>query len=100
MIKHIVMWKLKKNALGNERSENARLMKLKLEELKGIIDEIKTIEVGINITPSPSSFDIVLVSEFETEKDLEIYQNHPEHKRVGEFVSEINEGRAMADYEF
>ena len=73
-------------------------MKQELDNLKSKIQEIKTIEVGINVNNSPTSFDIVFISEFDTEQALEKYLNHPEHIRVGEFVSEIREERIIVDF--
>ena len=49
MIRHIVIWNLKESACGNSRSENARLLKQKLEALAGRIPGLERIEVGINI---------------------------------------------------
>ena len=73
MIKHIVMWKFKP---GEE--ENMEKFLEGLNELKGVIPEIKNMETGININPK-NEYNAVLISEFETMKDLEKYKNNPEH---------------------
>ncbi|KRU28380.1 stress responsive A/B barrel domain-containing protein [Clostridium sporogenes] len=52
MIKHIVMWKLKEFAEGKSKLENANIIKINLEDLKHRIDEVKLIEVGVNINNS------------------------------------------------
>lgn len=98
MLKHIVMWKLKKSNDGYTKEENATRMKVALEDLVGKISEIKVLEVGININKSDSVYDIVLYSEFEDEKDLIIYQKHPEHLKVVELAKEIVIERAVVDY--
>jgi Stress responsive A/B Barrel Domain len=98
MIKHIVMWKLKEVAECGDRIQNARKMKHDLEALKSKIPEIKHIEVGLNSLPSDGSYDVVLYSEFENEKDLETYQKHPEHLTVAEFIGTVRERRAVVDY--
>ena len=49
MIKHIVMWKLKDEAEGNSKDENAKIIKNSLEDLKGKINEIVDIEVVIDV---------------------------------------------------
>ena len=54
MIKHIVMWNLEDVAEGNSRDENARRIKKGLESLKGVIDGIIHLEVGINVNPKGS----------------------------------------------
>ncbi len=98
MIKHIVMWKLKEIAAGGTKIENAKKMKLQLESLKDKIKQIKFIEVGINFINSDEAYDVVLYSEFETEENLSIYQNHQEHLKVANFVKSIIDKRAVVDY--
>lgn len=99
MIKHIVMWKLKDSHGGLNKTEIAEKLKLQLEALKSKIPQIKEIEAGINFNPSPASYDVVLYSSFESREDLEIYQKHPDHMKVAEFVSEIRTERCVVDYE-
>ena len=98
MLKHIAMWKLKDNAEGNSKEENAQLMKEKLEALKSVIPEIGMIEVGINAIPSAAAYDVTLYSEFEDEAAFKTYQVHPEHLKVAEFVGKINDNRVVVDY--
>lgn len=98
MIKHIVMWKLKENADGRSKAENIQIMKSMLEALKDKVPEIVKVEVGINIEGSDMGFDLVLYSEFEDLQGLEIYQNHPDHLVVKEFVAKVREKRAVVDY--
>jgi len=99
MIKHIVMWRLKELADNATKRENAEKLKEKLESLRDKIEEIKGIEVGINVNPSEAAFDVVLYSEFENLEALKIYQNHPEHKKIVDFVSRIRTDRCVVDYE-
>ncbi len=98
MIKHIVMFKLKDSAEGGSKAENIQRLKLKLEALEEIIDEIKFFEVGINIGNSNSTYDLVLFSEFDTKEDLYSYQKHPEHLKVVDFVGKACENRVVVDY--
>jgi hypothetical protein len=99
MIKHIVFWKLKENALGMSKAENAKLMKEKLEALRGRIPELHSLEVGFDLSQTDGSADVVLYSEFATRQDLNAYQVHPEHKAIASFVMEVVKERRMADYE-
>ena len=62
MIKHIVMWKLKDEAHGNDKATNAKLIKEKLEALSGKIDGLLKIEVGIDFLGG-GNFDVALYSE-------------------------------------
>lgn len=98
MLKHIVMWKLKENAEDKSKIGNALLMKEMLETLKEVIPEIEDIEVGVNVNFSDESYDVVLYSKFRNEEALRIYQDHPEHQKVAEFVAKIKEERVVVDY--
>jgi len=99
MIKHIVMWRLKEFSNHASKDENAIKLKETLESLKGKIYEIKTIEVGINTNQSEGAFDLVLYSEFDSMRDLDAYQKHPEHKKIVDFVNQVRSDRAVVDYE-
>jgi hypothetical protein len=98
MIKHIVMWKLKDFADNRSKNENMQIMKNMLENLEDKIAEIEKMEVGFNINSSEMAYDLVLYSEFKNEEALGIYQNHPEHIKVKEFVAKVREKRVVVDY--
>jgi hypothetical protein len=98
MIKHIVMWKLKEEALGNDKAVNAKLIKEKLEALDGKIDGLLKIEVGIDFLGG-GNFDVVLYSELSKKEDLDVYQNHPLHQAVLPFIREAVVDRKAVDYE-
>jgi hypothetical protein len=98
MIKHIVLWKLKPQAEGAGKTENAAIIKRELEALKKKIPLIRHIEVGANIIPSDASYDVALYSEFANEEDLASYQRHPEHQKVADFVAKVRESRVVVDY--
>lgn len=98
MIKHIVMWKLKDEALGNNKLENAKLIKDSLEALTDICDGVVTLEVGIDTLKTEQSYDVVLVSVFEDEKAYQEYAVHPEHQKVVTFIKEVAKARIAVDY--
>lgn len=99
MIKHVVMWKLKEEAEGATKAENARKIKQMLEELPDKIPQLKSLEVGINILDSDAAYDAVLITKFDSVEDGRIYQNHPEHQKVSQFVSKVRLARTVVDYE-
>ena len=99
MIKHIVMWRLKEEAEGATKAENAQKMKEMLEALKGMIPEIIQIEVGINFLEAPPAYDVALYSEFANVAGLNAYQVHPEHEKCKAFIGKIVCDRAVVDYE-
>lgn len=94
-MKHIVMWKLKEE----NKTENAKKIKAGLEALIKTIPEIKSIEVGINTNDSDMAFDVVLISEFKNQADLDSYQNNPKHLEVASFVRSAVCDRKVVDFE-
>lgn len=99
MIHHLVAWRLKDSALGNDKATNARLLKEKLEALPGQIPGLLRLEVGRDFSATENSSDVVLVTAFAAKADLAAYQIHPAHKAVGVFVREVVSERRMIDYE-
>ena len=101
MIKHVVMWKLKENAGGLDKRKNAQKIKELLESLPKKISQIKYLQVGISEDiddANASSYDACLITLFESMEDLEIYQEHPEHKKVSAFVASVREARSVVDF--
>ncbi len=98
MLKHVVMWKLKDNADGRNKAENAILIKERLEALEGIIEELKDIEVGIGIDMPGSTWDLFLYTGFDSQADLDAYQIHPMHQEVGKIIKTAAEARQAVDY--
>lgn len=99
MVKHIIVWRLKETAHGNDKATNACLIKEKLEGLNGKIPGMLKMEVGIDYSGTETSADIVLYSEFASKEALEGYQAHPDHKAIVSFVREACSERRMVDYE-
>lgn len=98
MVKHIVMWKLKDQAHGNDKATNANLIKEKLENLNGKIDGLLKAEVGIDFLGG-GNFDVVLYSEVASREALDAYQLHPLHQAVLPFIREAVSDRKAVDFE-
>ncbi len=96
MIKHIVMWKLLPQAEGRSAAQNAQWMKEHLEALKGVVPELRSCEVGLNV--APDNYDACLVATFDSLEDLDKYKNHPAHKAVSEYCRKVRESRVACDY--
>ncbi|HML06308.1 MAG TPA: Dabb family protein [Methanobacterium sp.] len=94
MITHIVMFKLK-----NRNSENIEKAKNVLMDMEDKIKELKHIEVGIDITNSNRSYDIVLLTKFDNVEGLEAYQINPLHVKVAEYLGSVSESIVAVDYE-
>ena len=102
MIKHIVMWRFKDSAEGKTKEENIQIVKRELEELVGVIPQIKgEFEVGVNINQeSPTAYDAVLVSTFDSWEDLQTYRADPRHKKAAAYNKLVRSDRVVVDYEF
>ncbi len=94
MITHIVFFKLKDRS---QRSvEKARDVLL---GLKGRIQQLRHLEAGTDVLHSERSYDIALVTKFESLQDLETYQKHPVHVEVAKYMTSVRESSVTVDYE-
>lgn len=98
MIEHIVMIKISDRFEADAKQAKAQEIKGILEELPAKIEEIKTYEIGLNISPSPTAYDIVLVSSFETLETLETYRIHKAHQKVLKKIKEYAAATTVVDY--
>ena len=56
--------------------------------------------MGINYPNAPkTNYDIALYSEFDNFEAIDIYQEHPEHKKVASYIGKVRISRAAVDYE-
>jgi hypothetical protein len=94
MVTHIVLFKLK------DRSPDAigRTVQV-LRDMEGKIDELLYLEVGTDIVHSERSYDIALVTKFESMETLQAYQVHPVHKLVIEHIASVREASVSVDFE-
>ena len=98
MLKHIVLFKLKENAEGASKEQNATRMIEMLHALRARIPQIHHLEAGTNVIPSDAAYDVAIYSEFANEQDLKTYAQHAEHLKVVEFVKKVVESRVAVDY--
>jgi hypothetical protein len=99
VIKHIVVWRFKDEALGAGKAENLARARAAIESLRELVPQVRHLEVGVDIRADHDPADLVIYSEFDTVEDLRAYQVHPEHVRVAQLVGEMRETRAVVDYE-
>ncbi len=96
MIKHVVMWKLLPQAEGKSAGENARWMKESLESLMGVVPELLSCEVGINV--KDGNYDACLIATFESLEALNRYKDHPAHVAVSSYCKKVRESRVACDF--
>lgn len=99
MIKHIVVWRFKDQALGATKAENLARAKAAIETLRESVPSVRHLEVGVDIRADHDPSDLAVYCEFDSVEDLQAYQTHPEHVRVAKLVGEMRETRAVVDYE-
>lgn len=99
MFKHIVMWRLKDEAEGATKAENAQKMKEMLEALPAKVPGVIKLEVGINVVESETCSAVCLYSEFNNLEEMDAYQVHPEHQKCVAFIKTVVSERRAADYE-
>lgn len=100
MINHVVLFKIKNYGSATEKREVLNQFEAKLLSLRNFIPELKHIEVGKHYLIDSPSYDLCLITHFESIADMEIYKVHPEHLKVTDFVNKIAVSRVAVDYEF
>jgi Stress responsive A/B Barrel Domain len=97
MIRHIVMWKVKKST---DKTTALKTLQTVLNDLKKNINEIRDLEVGLNFTSDgDASCDIVLNTTFASVEDLKRYQKHPEHLKALEIIRSLTFEKRVVDYQ-
>jgi len=101
MVKHMVMWTIREGETPRMKFERMAEMKMRLLALKDQISVIESLEVVFNTPAAPEdNYDIALISEFSSWADLDVYQKHPAHVEVAEYIRNVKQSRAAIDYEF
>ena len=96
MIKHIVFWNIKEDLDIEGVFEE---MKLRVEAMNGEIPGLIKVELGSDFNGSEVAYDVALYSELADKVALKVYQEHPMHLHVKEFVGAVTIERAVVDYE-
>jgi hypothetical protein len=95
MITHIVFFKLKDRSPDSVK-EAAQV----ISNMRGKIPVLKELEVGIDVVHSERSYDIALIAKFDSLEDLKVYDGHPEHLVLKEYMLNAREGASLAvDFE-
>lgn len=94
MLVHIVMFAFK----DENKETNLAQVKSMLEALPNSIESLKRMEVGVDISKSERSFDLVLTSTFEDQAGLSAYAVHPAHLEVVNVIKEVTTMSKVVDY--
>jgi hypothetical protein len=95
MFTHIVFFKLKDKSQQNvEKANNI------LKGMEGKIPQLKELTVGKDVVHSARSFDVAIITKFNSHKEMDEYQVHPFH--VNEVLANLKpmlESSAAIDFE-
>jgi hypothetical protein len=94
MITHVVLFKLK-----DRSSHSIKKARDVLLGLKGKVPVLRYLEVGIDVLNSERSYDIALITKFDTMDDLQAYQVHPVHLEVAKYIMAERESAISVDFE-
>ena len=100
MIKHLVCWTFKDQAHGMDKAALKAEARRRLEALPPLVAEIKSFQVGDNISPRPVAMDLALVSDFESVESLKAYAEHPDHVAVAQWLKDAVAETRVVDYEY
>lgn len=90
MLTHVVFFKLK------DRSPEAiEVTKAVLTNMDGKIPVLRHIEVGTDILHLERSYDIALITKFDSLEDLNVYATHPVHKEVLAHMKTVLDGTSI-----
>jgi len=95
MITHIVFFKL-----SNPSPETINEAREKLLSMNGQIPQIRHLEAGADIIRSERSYDLALLTRFDSLVELQEYQTHPYHAgEIIPYVRKISASIVAVDYE-
>lgn len=92
---HIVFFRLK-----DKSQENVNKARDILLAMEGKIEELKYLHVGVDLVHSERSYDIALITKFDSMESMDKYQIHPVHvNEVLHYLKPMLEGSAAVDFE-
>lgn len=95
MITHLVFFKL-----SDPTPENMAATRAKLLSMEGQIPLLRHLEAGMDIIRSERSYDVALITRFDSMDDLQAYQVHPYHAgEVIPFMKSVCSSIIAVDYE-
>ena len=97
MIRHVVLWKFREE--NEDKQKNMEHAREILYALKPVIPYLKRMEIGFDISHTEMSYDMMLLTEFDSVDDMKAYAVHPEHLKVRQFIRSVIESRVVIDTE-
>lgn len=96
MLRHIVLMRLDAETEEARQARSARLSAA-LAALPDVIPEIRSLTVNANVLSRPGNWDLALTVDVDDAADLDVYREHPEHRKVLDLIEEIVADRSAVD---
>lgn len=90
MITHIVLFKLK-----DRSPEAVKRTYDVLANIEGKIPVLRHLEVGMDVLHLERSYDIALITKFDSFEDLKMYDTHPVHEEVKAHMKQVLDGTSI-----
>ena len=85
--------------LKERTNENIAKAKDVLLSMKGKIGVLRDLQVEVDIRHGGSSYDLMLITKFDSMEDLDTYLIHPVHVEVSKYIGSVLETGASICYE-
>ena len=95
MIRHIVLFKIK-----DEFKEEIPQLVKNFYGMKGKIEGMLDLEAGQDVLHSERSYDLALITVFDSMASFQAYQTHPVHLPVKKRMHEVRCASVACDFEF
>nr|WP_315989306.1 Dabb family protein [Desulforamulus aquiferis] len=67
--------------------------------MEGKIPQLRHLEVGADVLHTERSYDLALITKFDSLEDLQTYQVHPVHVEVANYLAKVREAAVAVDFE-
>ncbi|MCC5578387.1 MULTISPECIES: Dabb family protein [Microtetraspora] len=92
MLTHVVLMRF------TDREDAPKAAEL-LQGLRGRVEQIRDLVVGLDTVGSPVSYDLCLITRHESLEELTGYQEHPAHLEVAAWLRPRLAARAVVDHD-
>ena len=95
MIRHIVLFKIK-----DEFKDKIPQLVKNFYGMKGKVEGMLDLESGQDVLHSDRSYDLALITTFDSMESFQAYQTHPAHLPVKKRMHEVRSASVACDFEF
>jgi Stress responsive A/B Barrel Domain len=95
VFRHVVCFRWKDGTTDDDVNRFADM----LAALPAVIPELRRYEFGRDVGRSEGNFDFAVVADFEDPTGWDAYQQHPDHRRVLEYVRTLLGERAAVQFD-